>query len=187
MLVFYAVRSSSKPAVNAGGGTVSAARKRVYPLLAIDTSKNRIPTGTELTVLGKINGEALISMEASLDPTCYWYMVNGHANVQHGDDPRLYCNFPVLLTDSEDGGTSTATANGGTRLASMLTCNMNAPSFKKLQSYIKDAHSNQIPAMEFHGYYSSTLDFATMASVPGAHLGLPMMDNCTFIAHPGAQ
>jgi hypothetical protein len=177
-LVFYAVKSSAKGIKNASG---VGAPRRVYSLLWVNINKNKIATNTELTVSGAFNGEALLSMESGLDPACYWYMVNGRVRVQHGDDPRAYCNFPVLLTNGEAGSTVISTPNGDETLASMLTCNMNAPSFKVLDTYINNAHSNQISALKFHGYYSATLDFTTVATIPGAHFGIPMLDECTLL------
>ena len=180
-LTLFTVKPSAKAGASSGTAASVIKSKQVYTLLAVNTNKNKIPTGTELTVLGSFNGEALLSMESGLDPACYGYMVNRRARVQHGDDPRLYCNFPVLLTDGEAGSPVVSTPNGGETMASMLTCNMNAPSFKALFDYINNARSNQLPAMRFHGHYSATLDFTTTATIPGTHFGVPMLDDCTML------
>ncbi len=140
---------------------------KMYSIVMVDANKNRIPTGTELFVQGRM-------YTTRWGPTddCTWLLAGRPLPVQHGEvDPTLYCRFSIILTDKLEDGRDGWPGIG-------LVCDVTP---QKMKEITHGYHYGD--AVQVHGSYAASLDFA-VASLPGGHFGVPVLKGCTFADPP---
>jgi hypothetical protein len=150
---------SRKIAISSSTASRTIPSKKSYDLFSLNNDKNRIPTGTALTIKGFFYQAVWTHLLR-----CDQVLMYGRAPIQHGEaDPSSYCRFSVLLTEKRpvDGG-DTMPALGA-------VCDVTAA---ELKEDLKIYHYND--QIQASGLYAPSLDFAV------SPFGIPLLDNCTI-------
>jgi hypothetical protein len=153
---------------NAGSDESRDVNPTIYSVAEVQIARNRIPTGTKLTIKGIYGGHAWEPSNIPNYDPCFNLLAYGRAGVQHGEaDPRTYCRFFINVQDETPpvGGPG-------------VECNMSLEELKAAIAMSQNSYGDRVLA---RGTYASSLHFV---SYSGGVIGIPVLDDCTLASLP---